>query len=138
MKPLMLEEVIEAFEGTVDRSVPPVSVSAISTDSRAVEPGNLFIAIEGDRFDGHRFVGAAFAAGALAAVVRDDYELPLPRRGAKHKPVFSPESLLIRVDHPVEALGTKRLAQRPVHLDAGEGRALIVDSSWRPNVRGGA
>jgi UDP-N-acetylmuramoyl-tripeptide--D-alanyl-D-alanine ligase len=44
--------------------------STISTDTRAIPPGALFVALSGDRFDGHDFLPAAAAAGAAAAVVR--------------------------------------------------------------------
>lgn len=40
-----------------------------SIDSRTVQPGQLFFAVKGDRFDGHDFVGQALATGAIAAVV---------------------------------------------------------------------
>ena len=40
-----------------------------AVDSRAVEPGNLFVALPGEQTDGHAFVGAALAAGAAAALV---------------------------------------------------------------------
>lgn len=42
---------------------------AVSTDSRSVEPGDLFVALRGERADGHDFVPAALARGAAAAVV---------------------------------------------------------------------
>jgi len=45
----------------------PVRGGAV--DSRAVEPGNLFAAMVGERTDGHRFLGAAVAAGAAALLV---------------------------------------------------------------------
>lgn len=41
----------------------------VSTDSRTVKPGDLFVALSGDRFDGNDFVAAAFAKGAVAALV---------------------------------------------------------------------
>ncbi len=44
-------------------------VTGVSTDSRAVEPGNLFVALRGESFDGHQFVEAALAQGAIAALV---------------------------------------------------------------------
>jgi UDP-N-acetylmuramoyl-tripeptide--D-alanyl-D-alanine ligase len=44
--------------------------SGISTDSRAVLPGTLFVALIGERFDAHAFLAAAAAAGATGAVVR--------------------------------------------------------------------
>jgi UDP-N-acetylmuramoyl-tripeptide--D-alanyl-D-alanine ligase len=41
----------------------------ILNDSRMIKPGDVFVAIATDKNDGHRFVGAAFAAGAAAAIV---------------------------------------------------------------------
>jgi UDP-N-acetylmuramoyl-tripeptide--D-alanyl-D-alanine ligase len=46
-------------------------IGGVSIDSRTIGPGDLFFAIHGDRFDGHAFVDAAFAAGAGGAVVSD-------------------------------------------------------------------
>lgn len=43
--------------------------SGISTDSRQIAAGELFIALRGDNFDGHRFIDVAQASGAAAAVV---------------------------------------------------------------------
>jgi UDP-N-acetylmuramoyl-tripeptide--D-alanyl-D-alanine ligase len=42
----------------------------IATDTRALAPGAVFVALTGERFDGHDFLPAAAAAGAAAAVVR--------------------------------------------------------------------
>ena len=44
-------------------------VSAVCTDSRAIEPGSLFVALRGERFDAHDFVAGARAAGAAAVMV---------------------------------------------------------------------
>jgi UDP-N-acetylmuramoyl-tripeptide--D-alanyl-D-alanine ligase len=44
--------------------------SGISTDTRSLSPGALFVALSGERFDAHDFLPAAAAAGAVAAVVR--------------------------------------------------------------------
>ncbi len=41
----------------------------VEIDSRKVRPGDLFVAIKGENFDGHDFIDKAFAAGAIAAVV---------------------------------------------------------------------
>jgi UDP-N-acetylmuramoyl-tripeptide--D-alanyl-D-alanine ligase len=49
----------------------PVTFTTISTDTRALIPGALFVALEGERFDGHDHLLAALAAGATGAVVRD-------------------------------------------------------------------
>jgi UDP-N-acetylmuramoyl-tripeptide--D-alanyl-D-alanine ligase len=52
------------------KAAEPVTFSGISTDSRALQPGALFVALEGERYDGHDYLAAAVAAGATAAVVR--------------------------------------------------------------------
>jgi UDP-N-acetylmuramoyl-tripeptide--D-alanyl-D-alanine ligase len=44
--------------------------AGISTDTRAISPGALFVALSGERFDAHDFLPAAAAEGAVAAVVR--------------------------------------------------------------------
>ena len=56
-------------------------VAGISIDSRVVHPGDLFVALRGERFDGHDFVGAALAAGASGAVV--DARWWAGKRGAR-------------------------------------------------------
>ncbi|MGH2663051.1 MAG: UDP-N-acetylmuramoyl-tripeptide--D-alanyl-D-alanine ligase [Actinomycetota bacterium] len=48
-----------------------VWVNGVATDSRAVGPGHLFVALHGERMNGHRFVGEAFVRGAAAAMVSD-------------------------------------------------------------------
>jgi UDP-N-acetylmuramoyl-tripeptide--D-alanyl-D-alanine ligase len=49
---------------------PAANYSGISTDTRVIQPGAVFVALEGERFDGHDHLSAAAAAGALGAVVR--------------------------------------------------------------------
>ncbi len=48
-----------------------VRFDSVSTDSRTLERGALFIALRGERFDGRQFIGAAKERGAAAAVVED-------------------------------------------------------------------
>jgi UDP-N-acetylmuramoyl-tripeptide--D-alanyl-D-alanine ligase len=48
-----------------------VRFDSVSTDSRTLERGALFIALRGERFDGRRFIGAAEERGAAAAIVQD-------------------------------------------------------------------
>jgi len=50
------------------------AVKGVSTDSRTTQSGDLFFALRGGSFDGHRFVDAAFAAGAVAAVVEEGFD----------------------------------------------------------------
>jgi UDP-N-acetylmuramoyl-tripeptide--D-alanyl-D-alanine ligase len=48
----------------------PLTFTGISTDSRAIRPGTLFVALQGERFDGHDYLAAVAAAGATGAIVR--------------------------------------------------------------------
>lgn len=48
----------------------------VSTDTRTLQPGDLFFAIKGEVYDGHAYVAQAFEKGASAAVVKKDFEVP--------------------------------------------------------------
>ena len=48
---------------------PAAIASGYSIDSRTLQPGELFFAVRGERLDGHDYVEAALAKGAVAAVV---------------------------------------------------------------------
>ena len=60
----------EALGLELPRGRSPVTFSGISTDSRSIASDGLFVALEGERFDGHDHLSAAVAAGATGAVVR--------------------------------------------------------------------
>jgi UDP-N-acetylmuramoyl-tripeptide--D-alanyl-D-alanine ligase len=45
---------------------------SVTTDSRTLKPGDLFVALSGERFDGHDYVEQAFERGAVAAIVAAD------------------------------------------------------------------
>lgn len=46
------------------------NIQAVSTDTRTLQPGDLFIALQGDQFDAHGFLDQAFQKGASGAIVR--------------------------------------------------------------------
>ncbi len=58
---------------------PETGISLVTSDSRAVVPGALFVAVRGFRTDGHRFIAAAEAAGAAAVVCEEFPEICNPR-----------------------------------------------------------
>ncbi|MGC8491791.1 MAG: UDP-N-acetylmuramoyl-tripeptide--D-alanyl-D-alanine ligase [Syntrophobacteraceae bacterium] len=55
---------------------PEAGVRAVSTDTRLIEPGDCFIALRGENFDGHTFVSQAVQKGAGVVIVSEDIELP--------------------------------------------------------------
>jgi len=54
---------------------PDFSVQGISTDSRTLQKGEIFIALQGDHFDGHNFLEPAVRRGAAALVISKDQRL---------------------------------------------------------------
>jgi UDP-N-acetylmuramoyl-tripeptide--D-alanyl-D-alanine ligase len=75
---MKLSEVALAVHGVHEG--PDVTLSAVCTDSRSVPPGALFVALAGEKFDGHDYVHSAAAAGAAAALV--EQRAPLRQPGA--------------------------------------------------------
>ncbi len=63
-------DIQDALELAPPSATGPSSYSGITTDSRAVEAGVLFVALAGERFDGHDYLRAVAASGARGAVVR--------------------------------------------------------------------
>ena len=83
-------DLVSAAGGTPD-GAPVHDLRGFSIDSRAIAPGDVFIALK-DKRDGHDFVSAAFAAGAAAAIVEAGY-----RRKAG-------DGALVRVPDTLDAL----------------------------------
>jgi UDP-N-acetylmuramoyl-tripeptide--D-alanyl-D-alanine ligase len=59
----------------------PPAVEGVSTDTRSLPPGSLFVALRGERFDAHDFVADALRAGAAAAVVAETWAASHPQPG---------------------------------------------------------
>lgn len=76
MRSFHLSELQQALQA--ERSGADVEISGVATDSRQVQAGDLFVALRGERFDGHQFLPAVAAAGAAAAVVSEVVDSPLP------------------------------------------------------------
>ncbi|SCZ86624.1 UDP-N-acetylmuramoyl-tripeptide--D-alanyl-D-alanine ligase [Nitrosomonas mobilis] len=72
--------------------------NTVSTDSRTLRAGSLFVALSGERFDGHRFIPDAIDKGAVAAMVADEAIEPL-------KNLVMSDFALLRVKDPRLALG---------------------------------
>ncbi|MBF0331442.1 MAG: UDP-N-acetylmuramoyl-tripeptide--D-alanyl-D-alanine ligase [Candidatus Omnitrophica bacterium] len=93
MASFTLQEILDATGGMLLAGKLGQRVSGISTDSRTVKKGQLFLAIKGDTFDGHDSLAAAAKGGASAFVVhRKDVCIPEGKAG-------------ILVEDTVKALG---------------------------------
>lgn len=78
MKPISLKK-IQHYTGGRLSVVTDETIEAISTSSREIPEGCLFVAIKGERFDGHDFIGDAVANGARAVVSHGgDLDIPVP------------------------------------------------------------
>jgi UDP-N-acetylmuramoyl-L-alanyl-D-glutamate--2,6-diaminopimelate ligase len=65
-------------DAAIEIGSPDLEVRGVSADSRAVKPGDVFVAIEGGKTDGLKFVTPALAAGASAILAQRTPETPLP------------------------------------------------------------
>ncbi len=70
----LLSQVAEAVQGRLIGA--DLAVDGVSTDTRAIAPGALFVALAGERFDAHDFLAQAVSAGAGALLVADEGKLP--------------------------------------------------------------
>jgi UDP-N-acetylmuramoyl-tripeptide--D-alanyl-D-alanine ligase len=100
---MSLLDAVRALGAHAARACGEARFGTVGTDSRAVEPGQLFVALRGERFDGHEFVAAAAAAGAAAAMVDEGWAAGLA--GSAPLP-------LVVVDDTRLALGTLASAWR--------------------------
>jgi UDP-N-acetylmuramoyl-tripeptide--D-alanyl-D-alanine ligase len=115
-----IDELLAVTRGRLLAPTDTTSFSLISVDSRHVTPGSLFVALHGERVDGHRFVADAFAAGAAAALVA--------------RPVAAPSgAALIQVADPLAALQElaaarrRRSAVRVVGITGSTGKTIAKE-----------
>jgi UDP-N-acetylmuramoyl-tripeptide--D-alanyl-D-alanine ligase len=102
-----------------------VEFAAVSTDSRSLASGDLFVALRGDNFDGHRFVAQAAAAGAVAAMV--DHE------GVANRDSFGKDFPVVIVNDTLRALAAlaqawrRRFAIPFVALTGSNGKTTVKE-----------
>ena len=71
-----LAEIAACSGGRISRGDAHTRVTGVVTDSRAIKPGELYVALRGERHDGHAFIAQAHGLGALAALVSDESQAP--------------------------------------------------------------
>ncbi|WP_030007380.1 UDP-N-acetylmuramoyl-tripeptide--D-alanyl-D-alanine ligase [Picosynechococcus sp. NKBG042902] len=79
---LMLSQLTAILGENLRRSpqqIPPEPATGVSTDTRDLQPGNVFVALVGEKFDGHDYVDQARQAGAIALITSRPLETDLPQ-----------------------------------------------------------
>ncbi len=94
------------------------TLTSVSTDSRAVEPGELFVAIQGETYDGNRFIDQAIAAGAAAVITSDPSIAGVPR-------IVAADTLAVLRD--VAALHRKELDVPVIAITGSTGKTSTKD-----------
>ncbi len=97
-----LREAAAMLPGAQCRGAGDVAVQRVHTDTRTLQPGDLFVALKGERFDAHDFLAQAKAAGAVAVLCEE--------RGAAHAQALGLGALVV-VDS-LRALGDLAAAWR--------------------------
>ncbi|MDY6953972.1 MAG: Mur ligase family protein, partial [Thermodesulfobacteriota bacterium] len=68
-----VSDVLAATGGHLVSGDPQTPTVGVSTDTRSIHEGELFIAISGERYDGHQFVKTAYEKGAMGVIVSEAY-----------------------------------------------------------------
>jgi UDP-N-acetylmuramoyl-tripeptide--D-alanyl-D-alanine ligase len=122
MNPLTLSQVAQLAAGSLACGDGTVVIDKISTDSRTIKRGELFVALRGENFDAHNFVEAVAKTGAAGAIVDFSWPGQVPRNFA-----------LIRVDDTLRAYQQlaanyrKSLALRVVAITGSNGKTSTKD-----------
>jgi len=125
VKPIRLTGswVAEAMAGAIVSGDRAREFAGVSIDSRTLTPGELFIAIRGERFDGTEFVPAALAAGAAGVVVA---------KGRGREAGGEGSTVVIEVDDTVEAL---QALGRDVRRASGARVVAITGSAGKTTTK---
>lgn len=114
MEPISAIEIAQAVRGQIIHGKGESHFVRISTDSRDISPGDLFVALKGEHFNGHNFVLDAIAKGAAGAIVSHDF---FPN-------ITNTNVALIAVNDTLKALGDLSAYYRqklPTHIIAVTG-----------------
>lgn len=118
MEPIALVDILPVIAAQVRGGEPAgVRIARVNTDSRSVSAGDLFVALPGEKFDGHDYVGEALQKGAAACLVSRKMETKVPAQAA-----------LLQVSDTLAALQTlagwhrKRLTGKVIAITGANGK----------------
>ena len=108
---LSVKQIGEAVSGKIIKGDKEKIFSGVCIDSRKIEKDEIFIALKGERFDGHDFVISAIEKGARGAIIEERHEKRI-LKGLKDK-----DATVISVKDTLRALGELALRWRRMHPD---------------------
>ena len=79
MNALPLSQIAQLAGGSISSGDQTVVVDKVSTDSRTLKSSELFVALRGENFDGHKFVESAAQIGAAGAIVESNWNAEIPK-----------------------------------------------------------
>src|SRR5438270_10146758 len=79
MNPLSILQIAELSGAKLEQGDGKISTERISTDSRTIKKGELFVALRGENFDGHKFVEDVAKSGATGAIVDPAWKGKAPK-----------------------------------------------------------
>ncbi len=120
--PIRIDDLLAATGGRLQAPTTVRSFRLAVVDSRNVAPGSLFVALPGERTDGHRFVTDALAAGAVAALVEREVSLPAGTDAAVVRVADS-----LRAFQDLAAWWRDRFAVRVVGITGSTGKTLAKE-----------
>jgi UDP-N-acetylmuramoyl-tripeptide--D-alanyl-D-alanine ligase len=94
---ITVKEISLAINGRQISGSPDEFVKGLSTDSRNMTPGYIFLALKGERYDGHNFLANAINAGAMGVIVESETTIA--------KELFNNNLVVINVSSTLKALG---------------------------------
>lgn len=121
MKPLSFKEIIEATSGTLAGKNHPQSVSGISTDTRTLKRGELFIPLKGENFNGHKFIGEALKLGASLVFIQE--KIP---SGLRDEPLLKVNDTL-KAFHDVARFYRKKFNVKVLGITGSNGKTTTKD-----------
>ena len=74
MNNIEISDILKATNGKLLLDSPESRITGVSTDSRSIKEGEIFFALEGENYDGHKFVEQAISNGAVGAVISSNKE----------------------------------------------------------------
>jgi UDP-N-acetylmuramoyl-tripeptide--D-alanyl-D-alanine ligase len=120
---LTAAQAASAMAGSLAAGPGSAAINGFSIDTRTLRAGEVYIAIVGERLDGHRFVREALQAGAAGLVVSDFSSVP---------PALDPAVAVVQVDDTIRAL--QRLAKHVRHA-SGTQVVAITGSAGKTTTK---